>query len=116
MGARKHRSCSDNFFVLGAVNNSVVNGESRPIQVQSMDIMKCFDKWWLESSINALYEAGLQHDILNLLFIENDKANNGVKVNYILSKRFAVRKVVMQGSVWGGIKCTNLMAQQDHAQ
>ena len=109
VGARKHRSCRDNLFVIGAVSNSVINGLSKPIQVQSMDIMKCFDKLWLEASINALYEAGLQHDILNLLYIENEKADIAVKVNNIQSKRFSVRNVVMQGSVWGGIKCTTLM-------
>ena len=74
-----------------------------------MDIMKCFDKLWLEASINALYEAGLQHDILNLLYIENEKADIAVKVNNVLSKRFSVQNLVMQGSVWGGIKCTTLM-------
>ena len=109
VGARKERSCRDNLFVIGAVSNSVINGESRPIQVQSMDIMKCFDKLWLEASINALYEAGLQYDILNLLYIENEKADIAVKVNNVLSKRFSVRNLVMQGSVWGGIKCTTLM-------
>ena len=40
VGARKERSCRDNLFVIGAVSNSVINGESRPIQVQSVDIKK----------------------------------------------------------------------------
>ena len=62
VGARKDRSCKDNLFVIGAVSNSVINGESRPIMVQSIDIKKCFDKLWLEASINALYDAGLKHD------------------------------------------------------
>ena len=109
VGARKHRSCRDNLFVLGAVSNSVINGQSRPIQVQSMDIQKCFDKLWLEASINALYEAGLQHDLLNLLYIENENADIAVKVNNVLTDRFIVNKVVMQGSVWGGLKCTSSM-------
>ena len=74
-----------------------------------MDIQKCFDKLWLEASINALYEAGLQHDLLNLLYIENENADIAVKVNNVLTDRFMVNKVVMQGSVWGGLKCTSLM-------
>ena len=36
VGARKDRSCRDNIFVLGAVNNSVINGDCKPIQVQTM--------------------------------------------------------------------------------
>lgn len=45
----------------------------------------------------------------NLLFIENKTAEVAVKVNGGLSKRFPVKKVVMQGSVWGGLKCTSQM-------
>ena len=109
VGARKERSCRDNLFVLGAINNSVINGSCKPIQVQTMDIMKCFDKLWLEASINALYEAGLKCDILNVLYEENKSADIAVKVNSSLSERIILNKVVMQGSVWGGLKCTTSM-------
>ena len=109
VGARKDRSCRDNLFVLGAITNSVINGKSKAIQVQTIDIQKCFDKLWLEASINALYECGLKSDILNLLFIENQSADVAVKINGSLTERTVVKKVVMQGSVWGGLKCTSLM-------
>jgi hypothetical protein len=109
VGARKERSCRDNIFVLGAVMNSVINGTSKPIQIQSIDVQKYFDKLWLEACINSLYEAGLKSDILNLLYIENKKANIAVKVNGKLSRRTPVKHVVMQGSVWGGLKCTTQM-------
>ena len=81
VGARKDRSCRDNLFVLGAVNNSVINGDCKPIQVQTMDITKCFDKLWLEATINALYEAGLKSDVLNLLYNKNKNADIAIKVN-----------------------------------
>ena len=44
VGARKHRSVRDNIFVLFAITNSVINGNSPPIQVQVMDQKTCFDK------------------------------------------------------------------------
>jgi hypothetical protein len=94
---------------MGAVTNSVINGQSKPIQAQVMDIKTCFDKLWLEACINSLYENGLTSDKLNLLYIENIKAEVAVKVNNGLSKRFPVHNVVMQGSVWGGLKCTSQM-------
>ena len=109
VGARKERSCRDNIFVLSAINNSVINGGCKPIQVQTMDIEKCFDKLWLEASINSLYEAGLKSDVLNVLYEENKSANIAVKVNSSLSGRTVLNKVVMQGSVWGGLKCTATM-------
>ena len=74
VGARKHRSVRDNIFVLSAITNSVTNGNSPPIQVQVMDAEKCFDKLWLQSCINSLYEAGIDNDKLNLLYIENKNA------------------------------------------
>ena len=109
VGCRKERGCRDNIFVISAISNSVVNGTSPPIQVQVTDVEKCFDKMWLESCINSLYDAGLQNDMLNLLYIENKNANIAVKVNNSLSKRKSVKHVEIQGSVWAGLKCTSMM-------
>ena len=109
VGCRKERGCRDNIFVISAISNSVVNGTSPPIQVQITDVEKCFDKMWLQSCINSLYDAGLQNDMLNLLYIENKNANIAVKVNNILSKRKSVKNVEIQGSVWAGLKCTSMM-------
>ena len=69
VGARKQRSVRDNIFVIGAMTNSVVNGRSAPIQVQVVDAIKCFDKLWLQDCIKSLYEAGVTHDHLHLLYI-----------------------------------------------
>ena len=74
-----------------------------------MDVIKCFDKLWLEACINSLYEAGLKSDNLNLLYIENKTADIAVKINNKVSRRIPVKNVVMQGSVWGGLKCTTQM-------
>ena len=107
VGCRKNRSSRDNIYVIGAITNSIIHGNSKPIQIQVMDIKTCFDKLWLEASINSLYENGLQTDKLNLLYNENKYANIAVQVNDKVSKRFPVQSVVMQGSVWGGLKCTS---------
>ena len=99
VGCRKNRSSRDNIYGIGAITNSVINGDSKPIQIQVMDIQTCFDKLWLEASINSLYDNGLQNDKLNLLYIENKHENVAVKVNDKVSTRFSVNNVVMQGSV-----------------
>ena len=109
VGSRKRRGCRDNMFVISAISNSVVNGKSEPIQVQVTDVEKCFDKMWLQSCINALYEAGFRDDMLNLLYIENKNAQIAVKVNNHLSRRINVPFVEIQGSVWAGLKCTSMM-------
>ena len=109
VGARKSKNIQDNIFVLGAVINSVINGREDPIQVQVQDVEKCFNKLWLEATTNALFDAGLQHDMLNLLYIENKNAKVAVKVNDEVSKGVTVKSVEMQGSVWGSLKCTSSM-------
>ena len=67
-------------FVLSAVNNSVLNGYSEPIQLQVTDIKTCFDKMWLQTSTNALYECGLRN-----------------------------KNIEMQGTVMSSLKCTSSM-------
>ena len=101
VGGRKSRSVRDNIFVISAVINSVKHGESGPIQVQVMDAEKCFDKLWLQSCINALYEAGITNDHLNMLYIEKRNAQIAVKINDKLSSRISVQDVIMQGSCGG---------------
>ena len=71
VGARKQRSVRHNIFVISAIINSVSSGSYPPIQVQVMEVEKCFDILWLQACINALYEAGINHDHLNLLYLEN---------------------------------------------
>ena len=109
VGARKSQNIRDNIFLLGAISNSIINGHEEPIQVQIMDTDKCFDKLWLEATTNALYEAGLNNELLNLLYIENQSADiaratasvltSGKKRKQIISpskNNFAVRG----GQLW----------------
>jgi hypothetical protein len=74
-----------------------------------MDVQTCFDKLWLQASLNALHEAGLKNDMLNLLSQESKDAEIAIKVNDRLSTRFHVKNVIMQGSVFGVLKCTSQM-------
>ena len=111
IGARKQRSTRDNKFVISAIINSVSNGTCAPIQEQVADIEKCFDNLWLKSCINALYEAGITHDQLNLLHIENNTVNIAVKSNGKLSTRINVRNVV--GLYVGRLKMHNNNGQAE---
>ena len=56
-----------------------------------------------------MYEAGITNDYLNILYIENRNAQIAVKINNRLSSRINVYDVVMQGSVWGTLKCTTTL-------
>ena len=87
-------------FVLSAVNNSIINGTSEPIQVQVTDVKTCFDKMWLQSCTNSLYNSGLRNDMLSLMYLENRNVQFAVKVDGKLTRRTDAKDVEMQGSVW----------------
>ena len=109
VGSRKNRNICDNIFVNCAIMNSIVKGSEEPVDCQLYDIEKCFDSLWLHETINDLYEAGLTNDNLNLLFLENQNANIAVKTSHGMSERRTIQNIVMQGSVWGGLKCVTTM-------
>ena len=73
------------------------------------DIEKCFDALWVEECINDLYEAGLNNDNLNILFLENQNANIAIKTASGKSERINISNIIMQGTVWGSLLCTTSM-------
>ena len=109
VGARKRRGCRDNIFVLSAINNSILKGNSEPIQLQVTDVKTCFDKLWLQSCTNALFECGLRNNMLSLMFLENRNVQYAIKVNNKLTRRVNAQDVELQGSVWSSLKCTSMM-------
>ena len=48
--------------MIGAIMNSIINGDEAPIQVQVMDTKTCFDKLLLEAVLNSLYENDMNND------------------------------------------------------
>ena len=48
---------------------------------------------WLQATINALYDAGVTNDTLNLLYLENKNAQIAIKINNKLTKRILVKVV-----------------------
>ena len=109
VGARKGRNIRNNMFVLNAINNSVINGSEKPIDVGLFDVEKCFDALWMEECINDAYDAGLDNDKLVLLFLENQHAKIAVKTPHGKSERISIRNIIMQGTVWGSLLCTATM-------
>ena len=75
------------------------------------DVQTCFVKMWLQSCTNALFENGLQNDMLSLMYLENRNVQVAIKVNNRLTKRINVKDVEIQGSVWSSLKGTTMMDQ-----
>ena len=109
VGGRKGRNVRDNIFVLNAVMNSISRGNKEQHDVQVYELIQCFDLMWLKECINSLYEAGLDNDRLNLLYLSNASAQVAVKTAGGITERNTIYNIVMQGTVWGNIFCVALL-------
>ena len=109
VGARKGRNHRDNLFVLYGVINSVMKSEHEDIDLQLFDVVKFFDKLWLQETLNDLFEAGITNDKLVLIYKENQKNSIAIKTPFGITKRFDVEDIIMQGTVFGPLKCTTSM-------
>ena len=92
VGAIKGRNHRDNLFVL-------------------FDVVKFFDKLWLQETLNDLFEAGITNVKLVLIYKENQKNSIAIKTPFGITKRFDVEDIIMQGTVFGPLKCTTSMNQ-----
>ena len=106
VGARKGRNIRDNLFVLNAITNSVTKGNEKPCELGVYDIEKAFDSLWAQECINDLYDAGCNDDKLVLMHLENQNAKVAIKTSSGMTKREAIKNVIMQGTVTGGLCCT----------
>ena len=77
--------------------------------IQIYDVEKCFDALWLKEAISDLYDSGLKNDKLSLLYLENEVCKVAVKTPSGHTRRTDVKKIVLQGTVFGNLKCTSTM-------
>ena len=58
------------------------------MDLELFDVVKCFDKLFLQETINDLNEASLDNDKLVLLYKENMRNSVAVKTNNGMTERF----------------------------
>ena len=112
IGARKNRNIRDHLFIVNGIINSVLNGESGPIDIQIYDVQKCFDALWLEDCMLDIFEtlpADARDDKIALIYEMNKENHVAVKTAVGLTKREMIPRIVMQGGKWGPLKCSNTM-------
>lgn len=59
-----------------------VDNECEPVELQILDVEKCFDALSLEYAINDLFDVKLDNDKLELLYKENEAATVKIKTPY----------------------------------
>ena len=106
IGARKGRNIRDHLFVVYAIINDVINGTSPPIDIQSIDINKCFDEMWYAETHNDLFDVKVQDEKFALIAKLDEEAEVVIKTAAGTTNEFKLEELIMQGSVFGPIKST----------
>ena len=110
VGNQKRRNIRDHTLIVHAVINET-NIKKKKIDIQFSDIKQCFDSIWLDEATNDLYDSGIRSRNLNILYEGNRKTRMCVETNFGRSSRVELGKVVMQGSVTGGMFCSNQISK-----
>ena len=110
VGNQKGRNIRDHTLIVHAVINEAKT-KKIPIDLIFTDIKQCFDAVWLDEATNDLYNSGLTSRNLNLLYEGNKKTLMSVETSFGKSERTELQKVVMQGSVPGGLICSNQISK-----
>ena len=79
IGARKGRNIRDHLFVINGVLNEALHRKDKNIDIQIVDIQKCFDKMIYKETANDIYEAGVKDDKFLLMAKSNEKCMVAIK-------------------------------------
>ena len=106
IGARKNRNIRDHLFVINAVINDTVK-KKKAVDIEIMDIKKCFDKMWYEETANDVFKAGVTDDKFTLLSNSNKTCRVAVKTPWgSITNRITLDKLEMQGTVPAPLKAS----------
>ena len=110
IGARRKRNIRNHLFVIYAIINSVVNGNSKCIDIQIYDLVQAFDSLWLEDCLNDVYDAleeDSKDDKIAMLYDINKQNKVAVNTAVGQTERIDIEKIVTQGGTWGSLLCSN---------
>ena len=80
IGARKLKSVRNYWFILNSIISDVMSSiKKEPIDLNIMDFKQMFDSEQIEDVLNAYYEAGINDDMLALVYEANKTVTFAVK-------------------------------------
>ena len=106
IGARKQRNIRDHLFVLNGVINNVIKNKQESIDILIYDISQCFDSMWYRKTMTDLFDVEVQNDHYALLCELNKKSLISIKTPVGITSREQFNEIIMQGGVWGPLKCS----------
>ena len=66
-GGRKGRGSRDQLFIVFSIINDIINGKSEGCDLQSWDVVQCFDKMNYCETHNDLWDASLKDNKFSLI-------------------------------------------------
>ena len=106
IGARKGKNIRDHLFVINAVINDVTKNK-KDVDIEIMDIAKCFDKMWYAETGNDIFNAGVRDDQFVILANSNAKCQVAVKTPWgTTTERVVLENIEMQGTVPAPLKAS----------
>ena len=110
IGAMKKTNIRNHLFVLYGIINSVIQGRTECIDIQIYDVKQCFDALWLDDCLLDMYFStpdSHHNDKLALIYNSNKENLVSVKSPVGLTERVNIPSVVMQGTTFGPMQCSN---------
>ena len=83
-----------------------MNGTGKSFDIQGNDVMKCFDEMWYEETLNDLSDVKIQDENFALISKLDEKCQIVVKTPCGVTDMFKMERIILQGSVFGPIKCS----------
>ena len=110
IGAKRNKSVRNHLFVLNSIISDVMSSKKKePIDLNIMDFKQMFDAEELPTVLNALYEAGVDDDMLALTYEANKNVTFAVKMPSGLTKQTVIRNKIMQGDVMSPLMSSNMV-------
>ena len=108
IGGRKGRNIRDHLFVINAIlNDKSKNKKQDDLDIQIMDVKKCFDKLWYAETANDLYDTGVNDDYFVTIANSNKECKVAVKMPWgSITERKELNDKEMQGTVLTSLKCS----------
>ena len=104
IGGRKNKNISNHIFIANGIMNEVKNNKDSSVDLELLDISKCFDSLWTSEIMNDMYEVMKPNDKLSLMYRENLELYVAIKTLVGKTKRNVLEHIEMQGSVLAPIK------------
>ena len=90
IGAKINKSVRNHLFVLNSIISDVMSSKKEePIDLSIMNFKQMFGAKELTTAFNALYEAGVEDDMLALTYEANKSVTFAVKMPSRLTKRLS---------------------------